>query len=184
MGNKQIHSSNDWLVKAGAKYEQGRLELPIKSLLAPMTLASESIVSFRNSTNLNDRIKHGIVVVSMVRTADTAYFTKVAKMIAERNNRILILCQHCIRGKLWPTKIKKYRRLANQNIIHKMEKGLPINNNDLKVVELYYEEMFKHPLMNPISWGRQSGMKMCPDCLKKNNKRRNLTSNHKRLTFS
>jgi hypothetical protein len=40
--------------------------------------------------------------------------------------------------------------MVNETIIHKMEDGL-INNEDLKVI-LYYNEMFKHPLTNPITW--------------------------------
>lgn len=60
--------------------------------------------------------------------------------------------------------------MANENLIHKMEEGLPINNQDLEVVELYYEELFKHPLTNPIHWEARKGIPMCKKCLRINNK--------------
>jgi hypothetical protein len=64
--------------------------------------------------------------------------------------------------------MKKYRKMVNETIIHKMEDGLPINNEDLKIVELYYSEMFKHPLTNPITWEGNNGLNFCPSCIKKN----------------
>ncbi|MCJ8290391.1 MAG: hypothetical protein HRT58_12060 [Crocinitomicaceae bacterium] len=164
-----IHSPNNWLERAGAKTENGQLLLPINCLLVPMGLASEAILNFKKSDNLNDRIKFGIVVVTMVRIADTGYFRRVAKMIREGNKQSEIcVCEHCLRGQLWTTEIKKYRKQVNSNIIHKMEEGLPINEDDLKYVELYYDEIFKHPLTNPISWEGKNGLQMCPSCLKKN----------------
>jgi hypothetical protein len=166
---EKIILPNDWLKKAGARLEGNELILPINCLLVPMGLASEAILDFNKSESLNDRIKYGVVVVSMVRIADTAYFRRVAKMLLEKNKHLKItICEHCIRGQLWTTEIKKYRKMVNENIIHKMEEGLPINNEDLKVVELYYNEMFKHPLINPISWEDKNGMDLCPTCIKKN----------------
>ena len=166
----KIESPNDWLVKAGAKPVDDGVILPIQCLLVPMTLASEAIVSYRAANSLNEWIKHGLVVVTMVRIADTAYFIRVAKMILDRQEAAnnTSICQHCLRGQLWPTEIKKYRQQANKNIIHKMEEGLPINRTDLEVVELYYEEIFKHPLTNPISWDERPGLDMCQNCRKKN----------------
>ncbi|EGQ7854882.1 hypothetical protein M5225_004658 [Vibrio vulnificus] len=166
-----IVSPNNWMIKAGAHVvESNRLVLPLQCLLVPMGLASEAIVSYRNSDALNERIKHGLVVVTMVRVADTAYFTGVARMLYEHNKKKVKICEHCLRGQLWPTKIKEYRQKANKNIIHKMEQGLPINNTDLEVVELYYEEMFKHPLINPIHWP-SSTFERCQKCVGKGNKR-------------
>lgn len=133
----------------------------------PMALASEAIVSFRESDSIADRIKHGLVVVIMVRTADTAYFIRVADLLKERNEREVFICQHCIRGSLWNTDMKRLRQEANKKIIHKMERGLPINSDDLLVVEKYYEELFKHPLTNPISWPTVTGMQRCQYCRKK-----------------
>ena len=166
---EQIISPNDWLKKAGARLEGEQLILPLKCLLVPMALASEAILDFDNSESLNDRIKYGLVVVSMVRIADTAYFRRVAKMLLEINRPSKIsICEHCIRGQLWSNEMKIYRKMVNENIIHKMEDGLPINNEDLKVVELYYNEMFKHPLTNPITWKGNNGLDSCPSCIKKN----------------
>lgn len=169
----KIVSPNDWLTAAGATVENGQIRLPLDFLLVPMALASEAIVEFRKATALNDRIKHGLVVVTMVRIADTAYFTAVANMLYEGNNKKYRICEHCIRGSLWPTKMKEYRKEANQLIIHKMEKGLPVNNGDLEVVEKYYEEMFKHPLMNPIKWDKAT-VTMCSNCAKKNKSNKSL----------
>jgi hypothetical protein len=160
-----IVSPNNWLTKAGATVENGKIILPLNCLLVPMALASEAIIDFRKATTLNDRIKHGLVVVTMVRIADTAYFTRVANMLYEGNNKKYQICQHCIRGSLWPTKMKEYRKMVNQVIIHKMENGLPVNNRDLEIVEKYYEEMFKHPLMNPIKWDNAT-LAMCPNDFK------------------
>jgi len=163
-----IVSPNDWMVKAGSKLiEHNKLALPLDFLLVPMGLASEAIVSFRKSDALNDRIKHGLVVVTMVRVADTAYFSRVAKMLYEHNQKKIKICEHCIRGQLWTTNIKEYRQKANKSIIHKMEQRLPINNTDLEVVEKYYEEMFKHPLMSPIAWPSVTGLQRCHKCIGK-----------------
>ncbi|WEM43837.1 hypothetical protein PTW35_08695 [Photobacterium sp. DA100] len=163
-----IISPNDWMIKAGAKIVgDNQLALPLNCLLVPMGLASEAIVSYRQSEALNERIKHGLVVVTMVRVADTAYFSRVAKMLYEHNGKKIKICEHCIRGQLWPTKIKEYRQKANKNIIHKMEQGLPINNIDLEVVEKYYEEMFQHPLTNPIHWPAVNGLQRCNKCTQK-----------------
>jgi hypothetical protein len=155
---EQIISPNDWLKKAGARLEDGQLILPLKCLLVPMALASEAILDFNKSESLNDRIKYGLVVVSMVRIADTAYFRRVAKMLLEINKP----------AKIWTNEMKKYRKMVNETIIHKMEDGLPINNEDLKVVESYYNEMFKHPLTNPITWEDKNGLDLCQSCIKKN----------------
>jgi hypothetical protein len=134
-----------------------------------MGLASEAILDFKKSDNLNDRIKYGIVVSTMVRIADTGYLRRVAKMILEGNKHNKInVCEHFLRGQLWATEIKKYRKQVNENIIHKMEEGLPINEDDLKYAELYYDEMFKHPLANPISWEEKIELHMCSSCAKKN----------------
>jgi hypothetical protein len=166
---EQIISPNNWLKKAGARLEDEQLILPLKCLLVPMALASEAILDFNKSESLNDRIKYGLVVVSMVRIADTAYFRRVAKMLLEMNKPAKIsICEHCIRGQWWPNEMKKYRKMVNETIIHKMEDGLPINNEDLKVVESYYNEMFKHPLTNPITWEGKNGLDLCPSCIKKN----------------
>jgi hypothetical protein len=165
----KIQSPNNWLVKAGARMEGNQLILPLNCLLVPMGVASDAITDFRNSNNLKDRIKFGAVAAIMTRVADTAYFRNVAKMLMERNpENNVAFCEHCLRGQLWDTKIKEYRKLVNKDIIHKMEEDMMINPDDLKYVELYYEEMFKHPLTNPISWGNVT-MQSCNYCKKKNN---------------
>ncbi len=169
MNQDIITSANDWLVKAGAHLVGDKVILPHKFLLVPMTLASEAIVEFRKQKEIGSRIKHGLIVVSMVRMADTAFYKTVSNIINNQNKSTPNICQHCIRGQLCGTNMKKYRQIANKQIIHKMESGTVgmITKEDLEMVEPYYEEMFKLPLIDPISFPERKGLSLCQNCKKK-----------------
>lgn len=172
MENIEITSANNWLTKAGVKFDSNlTAEMPLPSICLPMTLASEAIVSYRNAEALNEKIKNGLVVVTMVRIAETAYFIQIAKKLSEVNPEKIKVCQHCIRGQLWKTEIKTLRQQANKQIIHKMEEGLPINAQDLEIVEKYYGEVFKHPLINP-SLPDSINIELCQKCAKPKKKKK------------
>lgn len=166
-----FESPNDWVHKAGGRQNGLEFILPHKFLLVPMTVASEAILKFRAVEDLNSRIQYGIVVVTMIRIADTAFYNNVAKMIMSSSTNKksgIVVCEHCLRGQLWPNRMKELRQAINKRIIHKMEDGLPINVDDLEFVEQYYGEIFKHPLTNPVSWPERKGLEFCPKhCPKK-----------------
>lgn len=163
-----ITSANNWLVKAGAYLDNDEVNLPHKFLLVPMTLASEAIVEFRKHKDIGSRIKHGLVVVSMVRIAETAFYNWVSTILNNNNESVPNICQHCVRGQIFGTNLKELRRVANRNIIHKMERGTceVIGEKDLNIVEFYYAEIFKLPLMGPVSFPERT-LKLCDYCKKK-----------------
>ena len=165
----EIVSANNWLIHAGAHLIDNKLIMPHQFLLVPMTLASEAIVEFKKHDDLGSKIKHGIIVVSMVRMADTAFYNVVADIINGHEKTKPNICANCLRGQLCGTNMKKFRQLANRNIIHKMESGKceVVTFEDLEVVELYYEEIFKLPLIDPISFPEREGIELCGRCIKK-----------------
>ena len=178
VGAEFLNQENSWFERAGAFINGLTLQPPLKFLLVPMTIATNSIIDFRKSKNIADKIKFGSSVVMMVRNADTAYFRFIVEHFFKEQAKLsgYVICEHCIRGQLWPNKMKVYRQLANRNIIHKMESGgiTVINFEDLDIVEKYYNEMFKQPLMHPMFWSEkdqfsgQVHIESCEQCLKKN----------------
>ena len=164
---KELVSANDWLQKAGAYFEGKRVVLPQKFLLIPMTLASEALVEYKQHENIGAKIKFGLLVVVMVRIADTVFYNNLVKLLNQANPNFPNICQHCIRGQIFGTEMKSYRHAANKNIIHKMENNEIINFNDLEIVEKYYNEIFKLPLMDPVSVPEKKGLILCNSCKKK-----------------
>ena len=163
----ELVSPNDWLQKAGAYIDGENVVLPHKFLFIPMTLASEAILEFRQQDNIGSKIKFALVVVTMVRVADTVFYNKLVKLLNEANPSVPNLCQHCIRGQICGTQMKEYRQSANKNIIHKMENDEIISFKDLEIVENYYNELFKLPLMDPISFPERKNLKLCGTCKQK-----------------
>lgn len=164
---EELVSANDWLSKAGAFLDGDSVVLPHGFLLIPMTLASESILEFRKAENIAAKIKSGLVVVTMVRIADTAFYTKVASVLNAENPSLPNLCHNCIRGQICKSQMKTFRKAANSHVIHKMESGEVINFNDLGIVEKYYSEIFNLPLMNPIQFSETQNLKLCDRCKRK-----------------
>ena len=164
---KELVSANDWLQKAGAYIDGDRVVLPHKFLLVPMTLASEAIIEYKQHENIGAKIKFGLLVVVMIRIADTAFYNNLAKLMNQANPNVPNICQHCIRGQICGTEMKSYRQEANKNIIHKMENNEIINFNDLEIVEKYYNEIFKLPLMDPVSFPEKKDLRLCNLCSKK-----------------
>ena len=163
-----IESPNNWLRKAGAYVVNKKLILPHDFLLVPMTSASEAIMAYHKSRNLNDRIRCAMTIAVAVRNADTAFYSAVADMLNRRNVDKPNICQHCIRGQLFRTRMKELRKQVNKNIIHQMDNDkIMINPDDLRIVEEYYEEMFKLPMMDPIDIPETKGMRLCQTCRKK-----------------
>ena len=163
----ELVSSNDWLQKAGAYIEGERVVLPHKFLLVPMTLASEALIEYRQYENIASKIKYGLVVVVMIRIADTAFYKNLVKILNQASPNVPNICPNCIRGQICGTEMKSYRQAANKNIIHKMENNEIINFDDLEIVEKYYSEIFKLPLMDPISFPERKNLKLCDACRKK-----------------
>lgn len=100
--------ANDWMEKAGAYVGDLGVILPHKFLLIPLTLASEAIIEFRKHDNLGQKIKYGIVVVTMVRIADTEYYKYLAGAINSQNSGMVGIYHNFIRGGLCGTNIKNF----------------------------------------------------------------------------
>lgn len=141
--------------------------MPHRFLLIPMALASESILEFRESRSIGDKIKAGLVVVTMIRIADTAFYKTVASALNSANPNKPNLCHNCLRGQICQTSMKVLRGKANSNVIHKMEDDEGISFEDLEVVEGYYNEIFRLPLMDPIKFPEAKSLKLCQSCRKK-----------------
>src|SRR5690554_7757826 len=77
----EIVSANNWLSKAGARLQDESIELPHHFVLVPLTIASEAIVDFRKQDDLSSKIKAGLVVATMDRVADTAFYNKISELI-------------------------------------------------------------------------------------------------------
>ena len=166
--NWTIESPNNWLRKAGAHVVNNKLVLPHDFLLVPMTSASEALLEYRKSKTLNDRTRHAMTIAATVRSADTAFYNAIAGMLNKQNPNKPKICHNCIRGQLFGTRMKELRKQINNNIIHKMDDDqVMINPDDLDIVEEYYEEMFKLPMMDPITWSEMKNMKLCQRCRKK-----------------
>lgn len=178
MGAEFFNQENSWIERAGAIIDGLKVELPLEFLLVPMTIATNALVDFRKSKNIADKIKFGTTVVTMVRSADTAYYRFIVDQFFKAQAKLSgnAICEHCVRGQLWPNRMKEYRRLANKNVIHKMESGgiTVVNFDDLEIVEKYYNEMFEQPLMHPKFWRSEHcftgkvHVKSCDQCLRKN----------------
>jgi len=165
-----IESPNDWLRKAGAHIINNRLILPHDFLLVPMGSASEALLEYRRSTTLSEKMRHAMAIALAVRNADTAFYNAVAKMLNKANPNKPNICHNCIRGQLFGTRMKELRQEVNAKIIHKMEnpRGIVmISPDELPLVEKYYEEMFKLPLIDPVSWPERKKMELCQKCKKK-----------------
>ena len=146
----ELVSANNWLTRAGTYFDGSQVVFPHKFLLVPMTLASEAIIEFRAHENIGQKIKHGLVVVTMIRIAETAYFKYLSEIINFQANKKIKVCHNCVRGKVCGTRMGELRRKANRNIIHKMEDGKCIDFEDLSIVEEYYDECFKLQLVGSI----------------------------------
>ncbi|MHC1623289.1 MAG: thioredoxin domain-containing protein [Candidatus Methanospirareceae archaeon] len=163
-----IESPNNWLRKAGAHVVNSKLVLPHDFLLTPMNSASEALLEYRKSKALNDRTRHAMTIAVTVRNADTAFYNAVAGILNKQNPNKPNICHNCIRGQLFGTRMKELRKQINRNIIHKMDNDqIMLNPDDLYIVEEYYEEMFKLPLMDPITWPGTDNLKFCRSCRKK-----------------
>lgn len=160
----EIVSANNWLSKAGARLQGESIELPHHFVLVPLTIASEAIVDFRKHDDLSSKIKAGLVVATMVRVADTAFYNKISELINRQSPNRPNICGNCIRGQVFGTKMRQYRKEANRRVIHKMESGEVISLEDLQVVDSYYEEIFKLPLMDPVSIPETKDVQLCQKC--------------------
>lgn len=143
--------------------------LPRPQISISLTLASEAMEEFKKANTLNERIKHAQVIVGNIRKVDTAYHRYIADILNKNNHNKPNICEHCIRGKLFNTNLKEYRKNANKNIIHKMEdmKGGLITEKDLEVVELYYDEIFKLQFIYTIHIPAMEGVPLCDKCKEK-----------------
>ena len=64
--------------------------------------------------------------------------------------------------------MKEYRQAANRNVIHKLESGEMVTEKEIpEVVPVYYEEIFRLPLMDPISFPDRKNVALCEKCKKK-----------------
>jgi hypothetical protein len=169
--NYIIESPDDWFVKAGAYIdEKGLLHHPYTFLSVSMAAAAEAVVAFRTNDSLLERHKNALIIANSVRSADTAYYTKVAEMLlSKQGNEKIHFCHNCLRGQLWPNRMKVLRKKVNSKIIHGMDKGAQIKTEDLNLVLEYYEEMLTHQLIPSklISCEERKEVKFCDNCREK-----------------
>lgn len=168
-----IKSPNGWLQRAGAYVDdQSRMQLPHKFLIMPMALASEAVEKYNSSDSYAEKIQAVQAIAINTRSADTVFFKRIAGILTEANkgSSRIKLCEHCVRGGLFPTDLKRLRHLVNDRIIHRMEKVSFIDQADFDLAVAYYDEMFKLPLMDPVDWN-ESHVQLCDRCLNENRKR-------------
>lgn len=171
--NKKIietHSPDQWIERAGGFVDDaGRLHLPHKFLLVSMAAAAEAVEAFKKNDSLMERMKNVLIIAMSVRSADTAYYQHVVDMLKKvPGNEKVSFCHNCLRGQLWPNKMKLLRREVNSKIIHKMESALMVDQKDFEFALQYYDEMFTHELVNPVIEWRAQDIKSCDKCAEKN----------------
>ncbi len=172
--NHEFDSANNWLERAGACIRNNKPIMPHLFLTVPMNAASEAVEIYNNDDSYNSRLKAVQTIALNVRTAETAFFKRIAKILKEVNKQLGIeICHYCIRNHMFGTNFKELRKLANSKIIHRMEEEAMISVEDFQIAIDYYNEMFKLPLVDPITWKETKGIPMCKNCLKKNEKIRN-----------
>ncbi len=178
MGNNKIKdwiidSPDNWLVKAGAFVDDSnKLHTPHFFLVTPMAMAATAIENFNNNKedDLLKKTKNISVIANSVRSADTAYYKRVSKIFNKLNPNVHI-CGNCLRGQIWPNKMKILRKEVNSKIIHKMDNGEMIDSEDFHLAIGYYNEMFTHDLVNAkIEW-KKFKLKSCDSCKKKNKRK-------------
>ena len=163
------NSDNDWLRRAGIRWENGQLILPHAFLVLPMTIASKAVVSYNSDDSLANRIAQALIISVMVRSADTAFFTAIANQMNAANPSQPNICHNCLRGQLFQNRLKELRALVNKKIIHKVEDGSGIGptSEHIPLAIEYYDEMFTLPLVPPTSWEERSGIQLCQRCAPK-----------------
>ncbi len=159
-------SDNDWLRRAGTRLEGGKLVLPHSFLMLPMTIASKAVVAYNADTSLANHIAQALVISIMVRCADTAFFSFIADKFNAASPPGAHVCHNCLRGQLFPNRLKELRALVNKHIIHKVEDGSGVGPtlDHIPTAIEYYNEIFTLPLTDPISWEARSNMKLCHKC--------------------
>ncbi|MFC5579468.1 hypothetical protein ACFPOA_15780 [Lysobacter niabensis] len=168
MNSYRFDSPNDWLQRAGARVEaDGRVVLPHDFLLAPMALASTAVVAYKAADNLAERTAQVLIIALQVRTAETAFFNVIAKLFNAHNSDVPNICPSCIRRSgLFDDRVHELRKVVNREIIHKMDSGVGvgmISPDALNAAIEYYEEMFRLPLVDPITW-QTKDISLCDKC--------------------
>jgi hypothetical protein len=163
------NSDNDWLRRAGTRWENDKLVLPHAFLMLPMTIASKAVVSYNADSALANRISQAVVISVMVRCADTAFFNFVANLLNSASHGSPTVCHNCLRGQLFANRLKELRKSVNHHIIHKIEDGTGVGPTleHIPLAIQYYDEMFTLPLTDPISWPERRDMQMCQKCAAK-----------------
>ena len=164
--NWTITSPNNWLVKAWAYIEHNKLILPHDCLIVLMTTASRAVEDFEKFDDYQIRLEKALIISLTVRMAEKAFFHNVAKLFNDKS--AIKICTNCLMNNLYDNSLKKYRRICNEKIIHKMETEIMVNPKDLNFSILYYNEIFTLPLMDPITWEKKT-ISLCKKCLKNNN---------------
>lgn len=158
----QIHSANNWLSKVGAYIdENNKLVLPDKSVILPLTHASEGMDEFRVAKNYHDQMKAIQSIAFNVRAADTSFFDELARRLNSQLPQ-KYLCGHCIRKNASPLLVK-LRRRVNARVLHIADKGLPIHPDAFPQTTRYYKEFLELPLVDVTKLGNRS-IQQCPKC--------------------
>lgn len=182
----EIVSPNNWIIRAGGHLsENDKLIQPMKCVLMPMHHASTSIEKYRKEKDLPqtmDLVGKMQLIQNIglnVRTADKAYFNEWSNAIIQNglnSSEVIKLfegCKNCFKKsfsgnslrEFVSPRLKELSDLNNEKIIHTMDSGKLIDNQDFQVVFDYYDEFIQ---LNLLSFPALKDLpkKKCKECIK------------------
>ena len=164
----EIVSPNSWITKAkGYLSAEDKLILPMKCTLIPMHQASTSIEKYNKEKDFPqtmDLVGKMQLIQNIglnVRAADKAYFNEWSEGLIQinKNNTASIKlfrdCKNCMSKSLSGNslrefvslRLKELSDLNNTKIIHAMDSGNLISEEDIHIVFDYYEEFLNLELL-------------------------------------
>lgn len=182
--NEEIISPNKWITRAGGHLtKDDKVILPLKAILVPMHNASTSIEKYekeKDKPQTMDLIGKMQLIQNIglnVRAADKAYFNEWSKTIIANNignSDVVALfegCKNCFQSSLSPNSLREFvspglknlSDLNNTKIIHAMDSGGMIEEQDIHVVFDYYDEFLRLNLMY-FPEVRSFPKKKCKEC--------------------
>jgi len=160
--NKQkytITSPSNWFNKVGVKVnENGKMVLPMKFLLIPISIASEELEKYKEELLWGEKIKIIQSISLNVRNAETKYFESWSHSIimANQNFPSVFPCSECFSKTMSPSHLRlicnpelsKLREEVNNKIIHVTENNKILIPNLINQAKQYYGTFLKMNLFN------------------------------------
>lgn len=164
----EVDSPNQWITRAGGHVsEEGNCVLPMKDILVPMHNASTSLVQYeaeKDESQTMDRVGKMQLIQGIaynVRAADKAYFGLWSKTLIEINIKLPATvelfggCKNCLQSSFSQNALREHvspelkllSDLNNENIIHKLDSGGIIQEQDYEIAIRYYNEFLNLNLM-------------------------------------